>query len=131
MILSRKFGAGGDADRAVVERADHLIDLDVERWIGELFRKAPKLAAARDRRLVIEEHAVAVAAPAAAEAHGNDLSGFGIVAEAGGIRHADELVLDEGLVHLERLRDDRAQLVRVRSIRNDHEFSVDETIRAR
>src|SRR6516164_3227297 len=124
-------GGGGDADRAVVERADHLIDLDVQRRIGQLFRKAPKLAAARDRRLVVEEHAVAVAALAAAEAHRNDLSGFGIVAEAGGIRHADELVLDEGLVHLERLRDDRAQLVRVRSIRNDHEFSVDETIRAR
>src|SRR5215813_7696461 len=124
-------GGGGDADRAVVERADHLIDLDVQRRIGELFRKAPKLAAARDRRLVVKEHAVAVAALAAAEAHRNDLSGFGIVAEAGGIRHPDELVLDEGLVHLERLRDDRAQLVRIRSIGDDHEFPVAETIRAR
>src|SRR5262249_7540346 len=43
-------GGGGDPDRPIVERADHLIDLDVERRIGELFRKAPKLAAARDRR---------------------------------------------------------------------------------
>src|SRR5262249_59831180 len=43
---------GGDADRAVVEGADHLIDLDVQRRIGELFGKAPKLAAARGRRFV-------------------------------------------------------------------------------
>src|SRR5215831_8612676 len=46
-------GGGGDADRPVVERADHLIDLDVERRLGELLGKAPKLAAARDRRLVV------------------------------------------------------------------------------
>src|SRR5262249_50337965 len=108
-----------------------VVELDVERRIGELCRKAPKLAAARDRRLVVEEHAVAVAALAAAEPHRNDLSGFGIVAEAGGIRHTDELVLDERLVHLERLRHHRAQLVRIRSVGDDHEFPVDETIRAR
>src|SRR6266446_6896843 len=30
---------GGDADRAVVERADHLIDLDVQRRLGELLGK--------------------------------------------------------------------------------------------
>src|SRR5262249_29071202 len=93
----------GDADRAVIERADQLIDLDVQRRIGELLRKAPKLAPARDRRLVVEEHAMGVAALAAAEAYRNDLSGLGIVAEAGGIRHADELVLDDRLVHFERL----------------------------
>src|ERR1700730_17861383 len=103
---------GGDADRAVVEGADHLIDLDVQRRLGELLGKAPELAAARDRRLVIEEHAVAVAALAAAKAHRNDLSGFGIVAEAGGIRHTDELVLDQWLVPLPPLPPHAGPLVR-------------------
>src|SRR5262249_48994702 len=56
---------------------------------------------------------------------------FGIVAEPGGVRHTDELVLHQRLVHLERLRHHRAQLVRIRSIGDDHEFPVDETIRAR
>ena len=74
---------------------------------------------------------MAVAALAAAKPHRNDLSGFGIVAEAGGIRHTDELVLDQRLVHLERLRHHRAQLVRIRAIGDDQEFPVDETIRAR
>src|SRR5256885_2165493 len=81
---------GGDADRAVVEGADHLIDLDVQRRLGELLGKAPKLAAARDRRLVVEEHAGAVAPLAAAEPHRNELSGFRIVARTRGIRPTDE-----------------------------------------
>src|SRR5215469_16146779 len=124
-------GRGDDADRPIVERAHQLIDLDVQRRIGQFFRKAPKLAPAGDRRLVVEEHAMAVAALAAAKAHRNDLSGFGVVAEPDGIRHADELVLDEGLVHFERLRDDRAQFVLVRSIGDDHELAVNETVWAR
>src|ERR1700704_1156334 len=56
MLVSH--GGGRDPDWAVIERADQLIDLDMERRIGELLRKAPELAAARDRRLVVQEHAV-------------------------------------------------------------------------
>jgi len=123
-------GRGDDAHRSIVQRSDHLVDLDMQRRVGQFFRKAPKLTPACDRRLVVEEHAMAVAALAAAKAHRNDLSGFGVVAEPGGVRHADEFVLDEGLVHFERLRNDRAQFVRVRSIGDDHEFAVDETVRA-
>src|SRR5262249_26693447 len=53
-------GGGGDPDRPIVERADHLIDLDVQRWIGELLRKAPKLAAARDRPLAVNKPSLAL-----------------------------------------------------------------------
>src|SRR5260370_40075176 len=67
---------------------------------------------------------------AAAKANRNDLSGLGVVAEPGGIRHADDLVFDERLIDLERLGDDRTQFVGVRSISDDHELAVDEAIRA-
>src|SRR5882757_7520795 len=56
MLVSH--GGGGDPDRAVVERADHLIDLDMELRVGELLWKAPELAATGDRRLIVQEHAV-------------------------------------------------------------------------
>src|SRR5215469_6633471 len=43
-------GRGCDPHRAVVERADQLIGLNVEGGLGELFRKAPELAAASNRK---------------------------------------------------------------------------------
>ena len=75
---------------------------------GELLRKAPELAAAGDRRIVVQEHAMRIAALAGpAKRHRDDLAGLGVVAEAGRIRHADELVFDQrSLVDLERLRHD-------------------------
>ena len=58
--------------------------------------------------MVVQEHAVGVAALAAAEGNGDDLPALGIVAKAGGIRHADEFELDQRLLEFERLRNDGA-----------------------
>jgi hypothetical protein len=76
--------------------------------LRELLRKAPDLTPAGDRRLIIQEHAVRVAALPAAQRDGDYLAAFGIVAEARRIRHADEFVFDDRLVNLERLRHERA-----------------------
>src|SRR4029077_4434260 len=95
------------------------------------FWKAPQLAAGRNRRFVIQEHAVGISAFATPELDRDHLAGFGVVAETSGIWHADELVFDQRLIHLERLRYDRAHPIRIGSIGDDHEFSIDETIRAR
>ena len=60
-----------------------------------------------------------VAALATLERHRDDLTGFGVVAEAGGIGHADELVFHQRLVHLQRLGHDGAQLLRVGPVGDD------------
>jgi hypothetical protein len=124
-------GAGGDAHGAVIERAHHHVDLGAETGIGQLLGKAPELASAGDRRVVVQEHAMGVAALAPAERDRDDLAGLGVVAEAGRIRHADELVFDDGLVHLERLRHQRAQLLEVGPIGDDHIFALPEAIGSR
>src|SRR5262245_13728763 len=94
---------GRHPDRPVVERSDQLVDLDMQGRAGELLGEAPQLAAAGDRRLVVEEHAMGVSALAATELDRDHLPGLGVVAEARGVRHADEFVLDQRLVHFERL----------------------------
>src|SRR5713101_4651154 len=116
------------AHRAVVERADERVDLDVERGLGELLREAPELAAARDRRIVVEEHAVRIAALAAAESDRDDLAGLGVIAVASRVRHADELVFDDSPVRHERLRDQRAELLRVGAVGDDEILAVDEAV---
>ena len=75
--------AGGDANRAVVEGADQRVGLGAQLRLRKLLGKAPELAAAGDRRMVIEEHAVRVAAAPPAERDRNNLAAFRVVAEAG------------------------------------------------
>lgn len=106
-------GTRRDADRPVVQRADKGIRLRSERWVGELLGKAPQLASAGDRRMVVEKHAVGVAALAASEGDRDDLPAFGVVAKAGRVRHANELEFDQRLAHLKRLRHKVAQFLRI------------------
>src|SRR5258708_32165198 len=46
-------GPGRDADSPIVEGPDEGVGLDAKRWFGQLLGKAPELAAARDRSLVV------------------------------------------------------------------------------
>ena len=83
---------------------------------GQLFRKAPDLAPAGDRRIVVEVHGVHIAAflhraVLGLEPHRDDLAGFGVVAKAGGIRHADELICDRVARDFQWLRNHLAQSV--------------------
>ena len=58
----------------------------------------------------------------------NDLARLGVVAEAGRVRHADELVLDDRLVERQRLRNDGFESRLVGPVRDDQIFAVDEAI---
>ena len=150
MILSRKFGAasffastddvegavlvahgaGRDADRAVVQGADQRVDLDGELRLRQLLGKAPQLAPAGDRRMIVEEHLVDEAAGLALVAHRDDLTAFGVVAEAGQVGHADEFVVHHRLGELERLRHDPAQCLGIGPVLDDEVFAVDEAVGA-
>jgi hypothetical protein len=88
-------GPGGHPHGTIVERADQRIDLGAQRRLRQFLWKAPKLASAGDRGIVVQEHTMRIAALAAAEGHRNHLAGFGVIAEAGRIRHADKLVFDD------------------------------------
>src|SRR5262245_24741686 len=120
---------GRDPHRTIIQGADQHVDLRAQAGIGQLLRKAPQLAPARDRRLVVQEHAVGVAAPLAPERHGDHLAGFRVVAEAGRVRHADELILDQRLGDLERLGHDGAQPLGIGPVGDDQKLAVDESIR--
>src|SRR5215831_20323736 len=47
-------GAAGAEYRAIMQRADQHVALDLDLRLGELLRKAPELAAAGNRRIVVE-----------------------------------------------------------------------------
>src|SRR6516164_5172967 len=72
-----------------------------------------------------------IAALAAAEGHWNHLAGFGVIAEAGRIRHADELVFDDRFIDLQWLRHQRAQLIRISPVSDDEIFSLTEAVGSR
>jgi len=71
-----------------------------------------------------------IAAGLAVKADRDDLAGFGVVAEAGGIGHADELELDQRLRHLQRFRNHGAQRVDIGAVGDDEELAVDEAVGA-
>src|ERR1700730_5279035 len=93
-----------DSNWAVIQRADKRVNLGSQRWLCQLFRKAPQFTTARDRPFVVQEHAVRVAAPSAAERDGYHLAALGVVAEAVRIRHADEFVFDQRLALVNKKR---------------------------
>src|SRR5262249_50862709 len=80
--------------------------------------------------MIVEKHAMGVAALAALERDRDHLSALGVVAEARRIRHADEFELDQRLINLERLRNELAQLPRIRPVRDDKKFAMIEPIRS-
>ena len=124
-------GAGGHAQVAVVQRADQHVLVDVQRGVGELLGKAPDLAPAGDRRVVVQEHVVRVGAGPALEADGDHLAGFGVVAEAGGIGHADEFHLHHAVAgRLERRGHHGFQQCWVGAVADDEELAVHEAVGA-
>src|SRR5260221_568408 len=76
-------GAGGAEHRTVMQRSHQHVALDLDFRRSPLFGKSPQLAAARDRRIVIEIHRMGIGAVLAVEADRDHLAGFGVVAEAG------------------------------------------------
>ena len=68
--------------RTVIQGTDQCVDFSPQRRLRQLLRKAPELATAGDRSLIIEEHAVGVAALPAAKRDRNYLPAFGVIAKA-------------------------------------------------
>src|SRR6516162_1711999 len=91
-------GPGGYPYGTVIECADQRVDFGAQSRLRQFLWKAPKLASASDRRIVVQEHTMRIAALVAAERHRNHLAGFGVIAEAGRVRHADKLVFDNRLI---------------------------------
>ena len=69
-----------------------------------------------------------IGAVLAVEADRNHLPGFGVVAEAGGVRHPDEFVFDDGIGDLQRLRHHGGERFRIGAIGDDEIFAVEEAI---
>src|SRR5262245_54872058 len=84
--------------------------------------------------MVVEKHAMGVAALAALERDRDHLSALGalaalgVVAEAGRIRHADEFEFDQRLLDLERLRNNLAQLPRISAVGDDEKLTMVKSI---
>src|SRR5262245_26185955 len=57
--------ADGNLQPAIVQRADQRVDFRLEGRFSELLGKTPEFSAAGDGRMVVEKHAVSVAALAA------------------------------------------------------------------
>jgi hypothetical protein len=60
--------------------------------------------------------------------HRNDLAGLGVVAESGGVRHADEFILDQRFVDFQGRRHHGLQRLACRAIGDDDVFAVEETV---
>src|ERR1700736_3402728 len=120
----------GDAQhRAVVQGADHDIALMRDLGARQLLRETPDLAPAGDRRIVVEVHGVDVTAflhhaVLRLETHRDHLAGFGVVAKAGRIRHANELVGDRVAGDLQRLGNCLAQFIDIGAVCDDHELAI-------
>src|SRR5437763_1494286 len=80
--------------------------------------------------MIVEKHAMAIAAFAAFECDRNDLSALRVISESRRIRHANEFELHQRLVDLERFRHQRAELPSIGTIGDYQEFAVIEAIRA-
>ncbi len=124
-------GAVGDTQRTIVEFTDQRVDFRPQARLGQLLGKAPQFAAAGDGRMVVEEHAVGIAALAPLEGNRDDLAALGVIAEAGRVRHADELELHQRRRDLERLGHELAQLCGIGAVGDDQIFAIDRIDRGR
>ncbi len=123
-------GASGNAHWAVVERAQQGVGDHAEMRLGELFRKAPDLASAGNRRFVVEIHRNLIGGWLALVEHGYDLAGFGVRAKTSGVGHVDELELHQIARGLQRLGNHGAQHLGIGAVGHHEKLAVDETIRA-
>src|SRR5450631_224513 len=94
-------------------------------WRGELFWKAPDLAPAGDRRIIIKIHGVHIAAfldrpVGGSEAHRDNLAGLRIIAKGGRIGHADEFIIDRVANDFERFRHHLAESVGIGPVTYDN-----------
>src|SRR5262245_19629691 len=121
-------GRSHHAHRSVVEGADERVDLGPQAGARELLGKSPELATTGNRRMIVEEHAVGIAALAPLKGHRDDLPRFRVVPETRGIGHSDELVFDQRVVYLQRLGHNGAQLLGIGTVGNDQIFAVDEAV---
>ena len=122
-------GAGGHTQLAVVQRAHQHVLVHAQAGRGQLLGKAPDLAPAGDRRVVVEEHVVRVSARLAVEGDRDHLARLGVVAEAGGVGHADEFHLDDGAGRgLQRRGHHGGEQLGVGAVADDHELAVDEAV---
>src|SRR6516162_559539 len=124
-------GPGGHPYGTVIECADQRVDFGAQSRLRQFLWKAPELASAGDRRIVVQEHTMRIATLAAAEGNRNHLAGFGVIAEAGRIRHTDKLVFDDRFIDLQRLRHQRAQLIRISPVSDDEIFPLTEAVGSR
>jgi hypothetical protein len=122
---------GRHAHAAVVKGTDKRVLVDRERGTRELFGKTSQLTPTGDRRLVVQGHGMHLGTTPSAEMHRNHLTRLGVVAEPRGVGHADELVLDDRLVDLQRLRDHGPQRVVAGAVRHDEILALDEALQPR
>src|SRR3546814_8814490 len=80
---------------------------------------------------LFRSHLVCVAADFAIETDSDDLAALSVVAEAGRVRHADELVVHNWLGDLQRLRHHPAQRQGIGAVANDEVLAVDEAVGSR
>ena len=115
--------ARGHAHGAVVQRADQRVLVGFQLGAGEFLGEAPHFAAAGQGRVVVQVHRQRVGARLALVGDGDHLAALGVIAKAGGVRHADELIGDQRLGHFQRLWHHGAQLGRVGAVRDDEELT--------
>src|SRR6516164_337726 len=87
------------------------------------------LTSASDRSIIVKIHGMHIAALldgsiSGTKPHRNHLTGFSVVAEAGGVRHADELVRNRVTGHFQWFRNHFAQRIDVSTIGDDYKFTI-------
>src|SRR6516165_4470882 len=103
-------------------------------WSGKLFGKPPNLASAGNRSMIVEIHGMHIAAlldgpVSGTKPHWNHLTGFSVVAEAGGVRHADELVRNCVTGHFQWFRYHFAQRIYISTIGDDYKLTIIKLVR--
>src|SRR5215469_3104394 len=96
---------------------------------GKLFGEPPNLTSAGDRSVIVEIHGMNIAAllngtVSGTKPHRNHLTGLSVVAEAGGVRHADELVRNCVTGHFQWFRHHFVQRIDVSTIGDDYKFTI-------
>ena len=119
----------GDAHFSIIKRAHQCISVGLKFWRGQFFRESPQLASTGDGGMIVQVHRMRVVAMRATKADRDDLAGFGVIAKAGRIGHADELKLYQRLRNFQRFGHHRAQRIHIGAISNHQKFAIGETVR--
>src|SRR5215468_5194461 len=69
--------AGCNPDASVIQRADEGVPIDFQTRVRKFLWKAPEFASAGNRRVVVEEHGMDIAAHLTAHSDGNHLTRLG------------------------------------------------------